>query len=110
MVKTVVHRGRYQIKRVDLNYDISGFSIGDFVSQIRATPEFDSALLMEWDVSFDNGTGSDGILRLEADDTITGAVTADSGFWDIMRVDGGQKTSIFDEAIAVEFRGMPSDA
>lgn len=63
---------------------------------------------MEWTVTFDTD-GTDGVLRLEADDTVTGAVTVDSGFMDVLRVDGGQKTSEFDEALAVEFRGMPSN-
>lgn len=109
MAKTVVQRGRYQIKRVALNRDISGFSASDFISQIRATDSHTSELLMEWGVSFDDGTGANGILRLVADDTITGAVTRDSGFMDVLRVDGGQKTSEFNEAMFVEFRGMPSD-
>jgi hypothetical protein len=110
MSKTVVQRGRYQIKRVYLNRSLTAFAESDFISQIRATPDYTSELLMTWTVSFDNGTdGADGILRLEADDTVTGAVTKDGGFMDVMRVDGGQKTSEFDEAIEVEFRGMPSD-
>lgn len=80
----------------------------DFISQIRTTPDYTSELLMEWTVSFDDD-GTDGILRLVADDTVTGAVTADGGFMDVLRIDGGQKTSEFDEALPVEFRGMPSD-
>lgn len=107
MAKTVVHRGRYQIKRVYLNRDISAFDAADFVSQIRATDSHTSELLMEWTVSIEDD--SEGILRLEADDTVTGGVNAVSGFMDVLRVDGGQKISEFDEALAVEFRGMPSD-
>lgn len=108
MAKTVVQRGRYQIKRVYLNRDVSMIPEADFISQIRTTPDYTSELLMEWTVSFDDD-GTDGILRLVADDTVTGAVTADGGFMDVLRIDGGQKTSEFDEALPVEFRGMPSD-
>ena len=107
MAKTVVHRGRYQIKRVYLNRDLTGFTSADFVSQIRATDSYTSELLMEWTVTIEDS--GDGILRLEADDSVTGAVNAEGGFMDVMRIDGGQKTSEFDEARAVEFRGMPSD-
>lgn len=107
MAKTVVHRGRYQIKRVYLNRDISAFTAADFVSQIRSTPSHNSELLMTWTVSIEDA--AEGILRLEADDVATGAVQSESGFMDVMRIDGGQKTSEFDEALAVEFRGMPSD-
>ena len=110
MAKTVVHKGRYQIKRVDLNRSLTAYSASDFVSQIRATEDFNSELLMEWTVSFDDGgTGASGVLRLVADDTVTGAVQAKNGFMDVMRVDGAQKTSEFDQALEVEFRGMPSD-
>lgn len=107
MAKTVVHRGRYQIKRVYLNRDLTGFTSADFVSQIRSTQDRTSELLMEWDVTIEDS--DEGILRLEADDSVTGAVQRESGFMDVMRIDGGQKTSEFDEALAVEFRGMPSD-
>jgi len=107
--QTVVHKGRYAIKRVNLNEDLSGYSIANFISQIRARPEHTSELIVEWTVVFDNGTGSDGVLRLTLDDSVTGAITHTSGFMDVMRVDGGQKTSLFDEALPVEFRGMPSD-
>ncbi len=107
--QTVVHKGRYAIKRVNLNEDLSSYSIGDFISQIRARPDRTSELIATWDIVFDNGTGTDGVLRLTMEDDVTGAITHDEGFMDVMRVDGGQKTSCFDEPLAVEFRGMPSD-
>lgn len=108
MAKTVVHRGRYQIKRVYLNRDVSMFDETDFISQIRSTPDSTSELLMEWTVTFDDD-GADGVLRLEANDTVTGGVQSKTGFMDVLRVDGGQKISEFDEALTVEFRGMPSN-
>lgn len=107
--QTVVHKGRYAIKRVNLNEDLSGYSIGNFVSQIRARPDRSSELIAEWEIVFDNGTGTDGILRLTMEDEVTGAITQDTGYMDVMRIDGGQKTSCFDEPLPVEFRGMPSD-
>ena len=106
--QTVVHKGRYAIKRVNLNEDISSYGAAAFISQIRARPEHTSELIVEWTVAFDTD-GTDGVLRLTLEDSVTGAITHTSGFMDVMRVDGGQKTSLFDEALPVEFRGMPSD-
>lgn len=106
--QTVVHKGRYAIKRVNLNEDLTGTVEADFIAQIRETPDRSSALIAEWDVSYDT-VAADGVLRLEMSATVTGLITQSSGFMDVMRTDGGQKVSCFDEALYVEFRGMPSD-
>jgi len=110
MKQTVVHRGRYNIKLVNLNRDLTGMTPGtDFLSQIRETPDHRSELIAQWTITFET-TGSDGLLRLTLDDSITSLITQDRGFMDLMRIEGGQPVSEFDESLPVEFRGMPSHA
>jgi hypothetical protein len=108
--QTVVHRGRYNIKLVNLNRDISAMTPStDFLCQIRATEDHTSELIAQWTLAFEN-TGSDGLLRLTLDDSITSLITHKRGFMDLLRIEGGQPISEFDEALPVEFRGMPSHA
>lgn len=110
MKQSVIHRGRYNIKLVNLNRDISTMTPGtDFKAQIRATENHTSELIAEFTITFEDD-GSDGVLRLTLDDSITSLITHDRGFFDLMRIEGGQPISEFDEALPIEFRGMPTHA
>ena len=110
MKQTVIHRGRYNIKLVNLNRDISALTPGtDFLAQIRATPDHTSELIAQFTITFEDD-GTDGVLRLTLDDSVTDTITHDRGFFDLVRMEGGQPISEFDEALPIEIRGMPSHA
>lgn len=95
----VVHKGRVNVVAANLQMDISGATI---TSQIRERPEQDSPLIATWTVTVTDATT--GKLSLFLDDAPNVIVQA-KGFMDILRVTGGQPVSVFDEPLAVEFRG-----
>lgn len=99
--QVVVHKGRREALTVWLGMDVSGDT---FTSQIRSQPESDAELIAEWTVAFATD-GTDGILTLVLDDSVTETIVANSGYMDIKRVSGGQPLPVFDQALEVVFRG-----
>jgi hypothetical protein len=102
MSKVIVHKARTNTIIINLGIDISGET---FFSEIRAEEDHESTLLMTWDVDFDTD-GTDGKLRLTADDIVTGQIEVSSGFMDLKRVSGGEPLAVFERALEVEFRGV----
>lgn len=100
-----VWKGRYTIKLVHLHMDVSADT---FTSQIRERDDVSSPLIAEWDVSFEDD-GTDGVLRLTLDDSVTGLITQSTGFMDIKRVTGGQPVSVMDECLMVKFLGVTTE-
>ena len=97
----VVHKGRTNIITVNLGIDVTGDT---FTSEIRTEPEVDSTLIAAWDVTIEDATN--GVLKLEMDDLVSGQVTVSSGYMDIKRVTGGEPVPVFDEVLEVAFRGV----
>lgn len=97
----VVHKHRTNVITVGLGIDVSGDTI---TSEIRSKPEVDAPLIATWNVEFaDDGT--DGELVLTLDDVHTSQITVADGYMDIKRVSGGEPLPVFDEPLAVVFRG-----
>jgi hypothetical protein len=99
--KIVVHKGRTNTVTVNMGIDVSADTI---TSEIRSDPEQDAELIATWVVTKPNG-GSDGILLLTIDDTISKNITANGGFMDLKRMHGGEPVAVFDKPIEVDFRG-----
>jgi len=95
----VVHKGRYNTITVNVGIDLTGDTI---TSQIRERPEQSSELIAEWDVTVTDDSA--GLLTLVLDDSAN-EITASKGFMDIKRDSGGNPLPVFDEPLAVEFRG-----
>lgn len=98
----VVYKGRTNKLSVSLGVTLVGDTI---TSQIRALPDSTSTLIATWGVTLTNGTGSDGELTLTLDDTVTSAITANSGYMDIKRVTAGEPVAVFERPLEVVFRG-----
>jgi len=96
----IVYKNRTNVVTVDLGVDITGDTI---TSQIRAQEDHTSDLITSWTVTVDDAAL--GLITLTLDDTLTGAITVDSGYMDIKRVTGGEPVPVFDRAIKVSFRG-----
>lgn len=101
MSSIVVYKNRTNVITVDMGQDVSADVL---TSEIRAEPEVDSLLIATWNVTFATD-GTDGELILTLDNTITEAITADSGYMDIKRMSGGEPLPVFDRPLEVEFRG-----
>jgi hypothetical protein len=84
-----------------LGIDVSADVI---TSQVRSEPDQDSVLLMSWNVDFESD-GTDGMLVLTVDNTITGQIEPSSGWMDLKRISGGEPISVFDKPLEVSFRG-----
>lgn len=100
MKQIVVHKGRTKTLPVSLGYDVSNDVIS---SEIRAEKDRASTLIATWTVSFLTD-GTDGELILRLDDSITGAVTKETGYMDLKRVSGGEPIPVFDEVLEVLFK------
>jgi hypothetical protein len=73
-------------------------------SEIRSSPNKNAPLIATWNLTFATD-GTDGEIILTLDDTVTGAIEADSGYTDIKRVTGGEPVPVFDKPLEVIFRG-----
>lgn len=92
MNQITVYKGRTNVLRVVLSYDVSD---DDFVSEIRTEPTRSSELIATWTVAFESD-GTDGHLLLTLDDSITGEITRSKGYMDIKRISGGEPLDVFD--------------
>jgi hypothetical protein len=101
----IVHKGRTNVIRVDMGIDVSGDII---TSEIRTEPEVDSTLIAAWTVVFETD-GTDGMLVLTLDDTITSAITVAGGYMDLKRMSGGEPLPVFDRPLEVDFRGTVTE-
>jgi len=99
--KVIVHKGRTNVVRVNLGIDVSADVI---FSEVRSEPDQDSVLLMSWQVDFETD-GTDGMLILTVDNTITAQIEPSNGWMDLKRVSGGEPISVFDKPLEVSFRG-----
>lgn len=99
--KVIVHKGRTVVVTVSLGINVSADT---FTSQIRAEPDAASTLIATWTVAKIGG-GTTGELTLTLDNTLTAAITADSGYMDLKRVVGTEPIQVFDKPLEVEFRG-----
>lgn len=99
MHSVIVPKGRLTTLRVDLGYDISGYT---FRSQIRENPKVDSPLIAEWTVSFATD-GEDGVLLLTLPGLTTELIEQTEGYMDIKRTSGGDSTTVFDGVLKVLF-------
>jgi hypothetical protein len=96
----VVHRARTNTVAVSLGIDVSADTI---TSQIRAQKDPTSTLIATWTVT-EVTDGTDGELFLTLDNTITAAITDDTGFMDLKRITGGEPVPVFDKPLSVIFR------
>ena len=98
--KIIVHKNRTNVILVDLGIDITGDTI---TSQVRAEQDHTSELITSFTVAVTDA--ATGMLTLTIDDTLSGAITVDSGYMDIRRVSGGEPVVVLDRPLEVEFRG-----
>lgn len=101
MSPVVIHRNRTTTLRVELGYDASGDT---FDAQIRTKEDHTSTKLGDFSVSFETD-GSDGVLLLTFDDSLTTSITHDKGFMDVRRISNGEPLSVMAEPLKVIFRG-----
>lgn len=95
-----VYKNRTNIIKVDMGFDVSADTI---TSEIRASKDDDSTLIATWDVAFETD-GTDGMLILTLDDTITDAIEAKKGFMDLRRFSGGEPLNVFNAPLTVLFK------
>lgn len=101
--QVVFFKGRYNAIPVHLNTDITGWELH---AQIRETPEDDSPVILTWTVTITNAAAGD--IELSFNDSASALNPPAVGWTDVKRVTGSGDISQFDEALAVEFRGMPT--
>ena len=106
--KVIVHKGRTNTVRVNLGIDVSGDVI---TSEVRSEPDQEAPLLMAWNVAFETD-GTDGMLVLTVDNSITAQIEPSSGYMDLKRSLGGpsgEPISVFDKPLEVSFRGTVTE-
>lgn len=101
----VVHKGRTNTVIIKLGFDVSADT---FTSEIRSEPDVEGVLIASWIVDWVTD-GTDGDLSLTMDNTITGAIDADSGYMDLKRVSAGEPLPVFDRPLEVVFRGSVTE-
>lgn len=99
--QVIVHKGRTNVIQVNMGINVSADT---FTSQIRSEPDAESPLIATWVVTKPNG-GTDGILSLKLDDSVTAVITAAGGYMDLKRVTAGEPIPVFDKPLEVVFRG-----
>lgn len=99
--QVVVQKGRTNTIIVKMGFDVSADT---FTSEIRSEPDVESTLIAAWSVAWVTD-GTDGDLKLTLDNTVTGAIDANSGYMDLKRVTGGEPVAVFDQPLEVLFRG-----
>lgn len=99
--KVKVYKHRTNTLTVNLGIDVSGDTL---TSQIRVDQDPTSELIANWTVAFATD-GTDGVVLLTMDDTISSQITVDSGYMDIKRVSGGEPLPVFDRPLEVTFQG-----
>ena len=100
MAEIDIYKHRTNIVLVRLGFDVSADTI---TSQIRANKTSTADLIAEWDVSFETD-GTDGVLRLEIDDSVTELITHKTGYMDLRRVSGGEPYPVFAQPVKVNFK------
>jgi hypothetical protein len=96
----VVYKNRTITIPVDLGIDVSADTI---TSEIREGKNSDSDLIAEWDVTFQTD-GTDGLLYLTLDDSVTSLITQKVGYMDFKRVSSGEPLPVLAAPIRVRFR------
>jgi hypothetical protein len=99
--EVIVHKGRTNILEIRLGIDASS---DVYTSEIRTAPTQDATLIATWTVTFLTD-GTDGILKLTLDDSVTGPIQEVAGYMDLKRVSAGQPLPVFDRPLEVVFRG-----
>lgn len=100
-----IDRGRTEVKEFRFGYSLAGDS---FKSEIRQGTRVDSKLIATWDIEFATD-GSDGVLLLSLDDSITKDIPAGSGYMDIKRVTDGEPVSMFEHPLTVVIRNVVTE-
>lgn len=101
----VIQKGRTNTFDVDMGMDVSADTLS---SQVRAEPNVESALIMDFVVTKPNG-GADGLVRLSVDNTITAQIAAFSGYMDIKRIVGTEPVPVFEKPLEVVFQGTVTE-
>lgn len=94
-----IHRGRTMLVPVSLSYDVTPDT---YTSQIRKARDVNSPLIATFTVTKPKPTE----LLCTLDDSVTAAITAQVGWWDIKRVVGGEPFNVFEEPVPVIFLGV----
>ena len=105
MANVVVYKERTNVVVVDLGIDVSSDT---FESDIRDGKTTDDVLIAEWTIAFETD-GTDGLLRLTLDDSVTSLITDSIGYMDLKRVTSGEPVPVFDKALKVEFRDVVTE-
>jgi hypothetical protein len=96
----IVQKGRTNVLRIDLGYDVSQDT---FESEIRVDKNRSSELIATWEASFETD-GTDGKIILTLDDLVTGQIDKSVGYMDVKRITGGEPVSVFDSPLEVVIR------
>lgn len=100
----IVQRNRTNSVLIDIGFDVSQDVI---TSEIRKEMDWESDLLAPWVVSFATD-GTDGLVLLTLDNSVTSLIDANVGYMDLKRRIGGETgepVSVFLEPIQVLFKG-----
>lgn len=103
--KLIVYKNRDNVYRCDMGMDVSTDTL---TSQIRTEADPGSTLLATFTITMGDAGGVDGeiILTLLAEDL--DEINAREGWMDIKRVVDGRPLPVFDGALEVDFRGLPT--
>lgn len=97
-----IYVGRTNVIAVKFDGDISGETM---VSEIRKGRSINSELIATFVPSLQTD-GTDGILLLTLDDSVTATIEHTSGWMDVKKILGGEPRNAFDGSIPVVFEGV----
>lgn len=104
----VIQRDRTEVVTVQFATGVgAGYASDTFTSEIHATKDPTSATIATFTVNSSNVASSDAIT-LTLDNSVTSAITADRGWFDVIRTSGGEPYRVFDEPVQVSFVDVPT--
>lgn len=100
MATIKIKRSRTNVKLLFLGYDISD---DEFVSEIRATKDQSSPVIVAWAITPETD-GTDGKLRLTLDDSVMADIppSMKKGYMDVKRITDGEPIPVHDGIITVK--------
>lgn len=100
-----VYKRRTNVMQISLGYDVSADT---FDSEIREGKDTTTTLIATWDISFLTD-GTDGILVLTLDNSVTELIAQSSGWMDLKRTSGGEPLPVFDKPVKVVFEEVVTE-
>lgn len=100
-----IDRGREFAQQIDFD-GAPDLSTDSWKAQLRSAPSSLSDLFTEFTV--DTTDAATGVLILRLTPAVTATLSADAGWYDLLRTTGGSPVSIFDRPLQADIREMPT--